>query len=206
MTRAEDRLIVCGYHGKRARNPATWHSIVSRALVGIPETRGAQASRHGRAGAPLPQQVLPAVQRRRSDAEPPATAPPPAAAAAVQAAAAGRRPAAAAVAVRRLGADRRGQGAGRSRTARRCWTARRSPVSLWRAGWRSTNCCRCCRTCRRRRARRPRSAISAAPLRTGSEAERASAWSAGRGHPRRARFRAAVLAGIARRGVDHGRD
>lgn len=37
MTRAEDRLIVCGYHGKRARNPATWHSIVSRALVGIPE-------------------------------------------------------------------------------------------------------------------------------------------------------------------------
>ena len=38
MTRAEDRLIVCGYHGKRARNAATWHSIVSRALVGIPET------------------------------------------------------------------------------------------------------------------------------------------------------------------------
>ena len=38
MTRAEDRLVVCGYHGKRARNAATWHSIVSRALVGIPET------------------------------------------------------------------------------------------------------------------------------------------------------------------------
>ncbi|MCX7302748.1 MAG: double-strand break repair helicase AddA [Hyphomicrobiales bacterium] len=38
MTRAEDRLIVCGYHGKLARNAATWHSIVSRALVGIDDT------------------------------------------------------------------------------------------------------------------------------------------------------------------------
>ncbi|RWK68577.1 double-strand break repair helicase AddA [Mesorhizobium sp.] len=37
MTRAEDRLIVCGYHGKRAPNTGTWHSIVSRALVGAPE-------------------------------------------------------------------------------------------------------------------------------------------------------------------------
>jgi ATP-dependent helicase/nuclease subunit A len=38
MTRAEDRLIVCGYHGKRAQNPATWHAIVSRALVGVAGT------------------------------------------------------------------------------------------------------------------------------------------------------------------------
>ncbi|TIM69563.1 MAG: double-strand break repair helicase AddA, partial [Mesorhizobium sp.] len=38
MTRAEDRLIVCGYHGKRAPNTGTWHSIVSRALVGAPES------------------------------------------------------------------------------------------------------------------------------------------------------------------------
>ncbi|MEO5755818.1 MAG: double-strand break repair helicase AddA, partial [Mesorhizobium sp.] len=38
MTRAEDRLIVCGYHGKRAPNGGTWHSIVSRALVGAPES------------------------------------------------------------------------------------------------------------------------------------------------------------------------
>ncbi len=38
MTRAEDRLIVCGYHGKRAQNPTTWHQIVSRALVGAAET------------------------------------------------------------------------------------------------------------------------------------------------------------------------
>ncbi len=38
MTRAEDRLIVCGYHGKRAPNAGTWHSIVSRALVGAHES------------------------------------------------------------------------------------------------------------------------------------------------------------------------
>ncbi|TIS89459.1 double-strand break repair helicase AddA [Mesorhizobium sp.] len=38
MTRAEDRLIVCGYHGKRAPSTGTWHSIVSRALVGTPES------------------------------------------------------------------------------------------------------------------------------------------------------------------------
>ncbi|MER8374937.1 double-strand break repair helicase AddA [Mesorhizobium sp. M1406] len=38
MTRAEDRLIVCGYHGKRAPNAGTWHSIVSRALLGAPES------------------------------------------------------------------------------------------------------------------------------------------------------------------------
>ncbi|UCI07958.1 double-strand break repair helicase AddA [Mesorhizobium sp. B1-1-8] len=38
MTRAEDRLIVCGYHGKRAPSPGTWHSIVSRALLGAPES------------------------------------------------------------------------------------------------------------------------------------------------------------------------
>ncbi|MER8533120.1 double-strand break repair helicase AddA [Mesorhizobium sp. M1005] len=39
MTRAEDRLIVCGYHGKRAPNTGTWHSIVSRALVGAAESK-----------------------------------------------------------------------------------------------------------------------------------------------------------------------
>ncbi|MGX5800754.1 double-strand break repair helicase AddA [Bradyrhizobium sp. Arg314] len=38
MTRAEDRLIVCGYHGKRQPGTGTWHSIVSRALTGAPES------------------------------------------------------------------------------------------------------------------------------------------------------------------------
>ena len=112
MTRAEDRLIVCGYHGKRARNAATWHSIVSRALVGIPETRGAGASGDDGAGAPFPQSrsacrvrpksAMTAVGRAAAFA-----------AAAVRAAAGGGRPAAAAVAVRRFGADRGCQGAGR---------------------------------------------------------------------------------------------
>ena len=39
MTRAEDRLVVCGYHGKRALGPGTWHSIVGRALAAAPESR-----------------------------------------------------------------------------------------------------------------------------------------------------------------------
>lgn len=38
MTRAEDRLIVCGYHGKRAQNPDAWHALVSRALASAPES------------------------------------------------------------------------------------------------------------------------------------------------------------------------
>jgi len=38
MTRAEDRLVVCGYHGKRQPSAGTWHSIVSRALLGAPES------------------------------------------------------------------------------------------------------------------------------------------------------------------------
>ncbi|TPN84210.1 double-strand break repair helicase AddA [Mesorhizobium sp. CU2] len=38
MTRAEDRLVVCGYHGKRQPSSGTWHSIVSRALSGAPES------------------------------------------------------------------------------------------------------------------------------------------------------------------------
>lgn len=33
MTRAEDRLILCGYHGKRTPSDMTWHAIVSRALT-----------------------------------------------------------------------------------------------------------------------------------------------------------------------------
>ncbi|MDW6024528.1 double-strand break repair helicase AddA [Mesorhizobium sp. BAC0120] len=34
MTRAEDRLIVCGYHGKQQQNGATWHALVTAALAG----------------------------------------------------------------------------------------------------------------------------------------------------------------------------
>ncbi|CCV03795.1 ATP-dependent nuclease subunit A [Mesorhizobium metallidurans STM 2683] len=49
MTRAEDRLIVCGYHGKRAPNTGTWHSIVSRALVGALESTERQHPATGEA-------------------------------------------------------------------------------------------------------------------------------------------------------------
>ena len=34
MTRAEDRLIVCGYHGKKGQRDDAWHAMVSRALEG----------------------------------------------------------------------------------------------------------------------------------------------------------------------------
>jgi double-strand break repair helicase AddA, alphaproteobacterial type len=37
MTRAEDRLIVCGFHGKNQPKPETWHSLVARALRGAAE-------------------------------------------------------------------------------------------------------------------------------------------------------------------------
>jgi ATP-dependent helicase/nuclease subunit A len=38
MTRAADRLIVCGYHGKRAPSDMTWRSIVETALSQAPQT------------------------------------------------------------------------------------------------------------------------------------------------------------------------
>ena len=38
MTRAEDRLIVCGYYGKIQPTAGTWHALVSAALAGAPET------------------------------------------------------------------------------------------------------------------------------------------------------------------------
>ncbi|MBX3581745.1 MAG: double-strand break repair helicase AddA [Rhizobiaceae bacterium] len=65
MTRAEDRLIVCGYHGKIARHTATWHSIIHRALVGIPET---EERRHEATGE--------TVYRYRSALMPPVAADP----------------------------------------------------------------------------------------------------------------------------------
>src|SRR5690606_33708931 len=38
MTRAEDRLIVCGYHGVRGRADGTWHAMVETALAASPQT------------------------------------------------------------------------------------------------------------------------------------------------------------------------
>jgi len=33
MTRAEDRLVVCGYHGVKGQKPGTWHMLVSEGLT-----------------------------------------------------------------------------------------------------------------------------------------------------------------------------
>jgi ATP-dependent helicase/nuclease subunit A len=74
MTRAEDRLIVCGYHGKQQQNGGTWHALVTSALAGaetietLPDPLlGEGQVRHRyritRAGA--------AVQRGASDDRPP---------------------------------------------------------------------------------------------------------------------------------------
>ena len=39
MTRAEDRLIVCGYHGKRGQADGTWHAMVRAGLAEDPNAR-----------------------------------------------------------------------------------------------------------------------------------------------------------------------
>lgn len=68
MTRAEDRLIVCGYHGKRARNPRTWHTLVCDALLGIAET---EELAHPVTGEPVHRfrsKILPAVEADERDA------------------------------------------------------------------------------------------------------------------------------------------
>ena len=50
MTRAEDRLIVCGYFGKIQPTAGTWHALVTAALAGAPRGRGA-AGPHSRGDA-----------------------------------------------------------------------------------------------------------------------------------------------------------
>jgi ATP-dependent helicase/nuclease subunit A len=77
MTRAEDRLIVCGYHGKRARNPRTWHTIVSDALLGIPETGELIHPVTGEAVHRFRSKVLPAVPVEGVDAAMAAQSPEP---------------------------------------------------------------------------------------------------------------------------------
>src|SRR5690606_36567937 len=49
MTRAEDRLIVCGYHGARPA-PVTWHTLVRDAFAGEP---GVEQLDGGILGAPV---------------------------------------------------------------------------------------------------------------------------------------------------------
>ena len=49
MTRAEDRLIVCGYYGKRTPSPMTWHAMVSAALCSASESVERQDAATGQA-------------------------------------------------------------------------------------------------------------------------------------------------------------
>ena len=52
MTRAEDRLIVCGYYGKIQPTAGTWHGLVSAALASAPEAEA------------LPDPLLPGTRHR----------------------------------------------------------------------------------------------------------------------------------------------
>ena len=72
MTRAEDRLVVCGYHGKLARSPATWHSIVCGALLGVDGTEERVHEATGDAVHRYRSRILPAVEAEEPEAEAPA--------------------------------------------------------------------------------------------------------------------------------------
>jgi ATP-dependent helicase/nuclease subunit A len=65
MTRAEDRLIVCGYHGKFAPKPGTWHDGRRRAC----RAAAGKALPHPRSDRPKIGAALPRDIGRR----PPAT-------------------------------------------------------------------------------------------------------------------------------------
>ena len=53
MTRAEDRLIVCGFHGRRPPAPTTWHSLACAALTGdLGLSRIQSSGRRNRASLP----------------------------------------------------------------------------------------------------------------------------------------------------------
>jgi ATP-dependent helicase/nuclease subunit A len=67
MTRAEDRLIVCGYHGKLARSPSTWHSIVCRALLGLEATEERLHEATGELVHRYRSRILPAVEADQPD-------------------------------------------------------------------------------------------------------------------------------------------
>ena len=103
MTRAEDRLIVCGYHGKRAPTRTPGIRSSARALAGDADSAESPASgRPAMAGAALPHDAPPPVGAGRTGRAAAATARPPRLAGRAAAApAAARRSAAAAGAVRR---------------------------------------------------------------------------------------------------------
>ena len=121
----------------------------------------AHASGHRRAGASLPRdQAAAGALQRRETARPARQLRCRCRQSLFTALAALRGSAAAAVALRRLGADRRGKEAGVVDTARRCWMPRRSRALPCCAGWRSTSCCRCCPALPRASARGGGAALS----------------------------------------------
>jgi ATP-dependent helicase/nuclease subunit A len=65
MTRAEDRLIVCGYRGKMKPHDGIWHNLVNAALAGAPESN---IRRH-------PVADLDVIRHQASDARTPPTQP-----------------------------------------------------------------------------------------------------------------------------------
>ena len=68
MTRAEDRLIICGYYGMRRPGDGTWHAIVSRALVGIAETEDVTHPATGETVHRYRSEIRPAVSAEEPDA------------------------------------------------------------------------------------------------------------------------------------------
>jgi ATP-dependent helicase/nuclease subunit A len=50
LTRAEDRLVICGYHGMRQPGTANWHALVTAALAGSPHV---QTREHAPLGQPV---------------------------------------------------------------------------------------------------------------------------------------------------------
>ena len=160
MTRAEDRLIVCGYFGKQQPVAGTWHGLVSAALASAPEAEA------------FPDPLLPGTRhryrtvtqqpgfQRASEVGPPAPS-------AKEAPAWLRQPvppephaAAAADAVARVRVDRRRESTRRRRRGRRCSTPARS--RHWRSpeAWPCTGCCRSCPASRRASDWQRRCAIS----------------------------------------------
>ena len=179
MTRAEDRLIVCGYHGKRTPTAATWHAIVDRGAGRRRRARQLHASAVGREvhRFRVDQAPLPRSEQLTGSADQPS-----------------RRPAACRAAqplppapICRGRCRRRGASAlieeatdAVRLAARRCSMPSDEPSFAIARGLAMHACCRCCRICRKTSARRRRAAISAASARDWPSEERRRRWRCGR--------------------------
>ena len=73
MTRAEDRLLVCGWQSGKKQDPESWHSVVAGALQALPEAEAGAAEEEGAE----PVLTLRSAQTEAPDRAAPADAPPP---------------------------------------------------------------------------------------------------------------------------------